>query len=150
MLRRVALVRTDFSEELSASFIREKRIGELATTLAVTSNRRTLRRNIYIYIYISRFRNVSILNAVFSLMVIMMMSKLKSRCFQQNLSNFMINLPLLHMTNLSRYPCYYCEVYFQYQTAHADSFCCMEESSDLRVLRDNNWIPPPNCRVISL
>jgi hypothetical protein len=40
MLRRVALVRTDVSEELSASFIRMTRIGELATTLAVTSNRR--------------------------------------------------------------------------------------------------------------
>jgi hypothetical protein len=39
MLRRVALVRTDFSEELSASFIRVTRIGELGTTLAVTSNR---------------------------------------------------------------------------------------------------------------
>jgi hypothetical protein len=34
MLRRVALVRTDVSEELSASFIRETRIGELETTLA--------------------------------------------------------------------------------------------------------------------
>jgi hypothetical protein len=45
MLGRVALVRTDVSEELSASFIRVTRIGELATTLAVTSNRRTLRRN---------------------------------------------------------------------------------------------------------
>jgi hypothetical protein len=44
MLRRVALVRTDVSEELSASFIRVTRIGELGT-LAVTSNRRTLRRN---------------------------------------------------------------------------------------------------------
>jgi hypothetical protein len=42
MLRRVALVRTDVSEELSASFIRVTRIGELGTTLAVTSNRRTL------------------------------------------------------------------------------------------------------------
>jgi hypothetical protein len=39
MLRRVALVRTDLSEELSASFIRVKRIGELGKTLAVTSNR---------------------------------------------------------------------------------------------------------------
>jgi hypothetical protein len=29
MLRRVALVRTDVSEELSASFIRETRIGQL-------------------------------------------------------------------------------------------------------------------------
>jgi hypothetical protein len=34
MLRRVALVRTDVSEEPSASFIRVKRIGELVTTLA--------------------------------------------------------------------------------------------------------------------
>jgi hypothetical protein len=45
MLRRVALVRTDVSKELSASFIKVTRIGELGTTLAVTSNRRTLRRN---------------------------------------------------------------------------------------------------------
>jgi hypothetical protein len=45
MLRRVAIVRTDVSEELSASFIRVTGIGELVTTLAVTSNRRTLRRN---------------------------------------------------------------------------------------------------------
>jgi hypothetical protein len=37
MLRRVALVRADVSEELSTSFIRVTRIGELATTLAVTS-----------------------------------------------------------------------------------------------------------------
>jgi hypothetical protein len=32
-------------EELSASFIRMTRIGKIGTTLAVTSNRRTLRRN---------------------------------------------------------------------------------------------------------
>jgi hypothetical protein len=43
MLRRVDLVRTDVSEELSASFIRVTRIGELGTTLAVTSNLRTQR-----------------------------------------------------------------------------------------------------------
>jgi hypothetical protein len=43
MLRRVALVRTDVSEELSTSFIRVTRIGELGITLAVPSNRRTLR-----------------------------------------------------------------------------------------------------------
>jgi hypothetical protein len=41
MLRRVALVRTDVLEELSAS-IRVTRIGELGTTLAVTSNQRKL------------------------------------------------------------------------------------------------------------
>jgi hypothetical protein len=45
MLGRVILVRTDVSEELSASIISVTRIGELGTTLAVTSNRRTLRRN---------------------------------------------------------------------------------------------------------
>jgi hypothetical protein len=37
MLRRVALVRTDVSEELSAAFIRVTRIGELGAALAVTS-----------------------------------------------------------------------------------------------------------------
>jgi hypothetical protein len=37
MLRRVALVRTYVSEEPSASFIMVTRIGELGTTLAVTS-----------------------------------------------------------------------------------------------------------------
>jgi hypothetical protein len=37
MLRRVAVIRTDVSEELSGSFIRVTRIGELETTLAVTS-----------------------------------------------------------------------------------------------------------------
>jgi hypothetical protein len=41
MLHRVALVRTDVSEELNASIIRVARIGELGT-LAVTSNRCTL------------------------------------------------------------------------------------------------------------
>jgi hypothetical protein len=45
MLRLVALVRTDVSEELSASFIRVTKIGELGTTLAVTNNRLTLQRN---------------------------------------------------------------------------------------------------------
>jgi hypothetical protein len=42
MLRRVALVITEVSEELSASFIRVTRIGELGTMLAVISNGRTL------------------------------------------------------------------------------------------------------------
>jgi hypothetical protein len=41
MLRRVALLRTDVPEELSASIIKVAIIGELGTS-AVTSNRRTL------------------------------------------------------------------------------------------------------------
>jgi hypothetical protein len=42
MLRSVALVRNDISEELSTSVIRVVRIGELRTTLAAPSNRCTL------------------------------------------------------------------------------------------------------------
>jgi hypothetical protein len=38
MLRRLVLVRTAVSEELSAAIIRVTRISELGTTLAVTSN----------------------------------------------------------------------------------------------------------------
>jgi hypothetical protein len=42
MLHRVALVRSEVPEELSVSFIRMTRIGELGTMLGITSNRRTL------------------------------------------------------------------------------------------------------------
>jgi hypothetical protein len=45
MLRYVALVKTDVLEERIASIFRVTRIGELGTTLVVTSNRRRLRRN---------------------------------------------------------------------------------------------------------
>jgi hypothetical protein len=44
MLRRVTPVGTDVSEERSASFIRVIRIGELRTTLALTSNTSILTR----------------------------------------------------------------------------------------------------------
>jgi hypothetical protein len=45
LLRCVAIVRNDVSEEPSDSIIRVTRIGEIVTTLAVTSNGRTLPRN---------------------------------------------------------------------------------------------------------
>jgi hypothetical protein len=38
ILRRVAFVKTDISEERSAAIIRATRIGELETTLAVTDS----------------------------------------------------------------------------------------------------------------
>jgi hypothetical protein len=44
MLRLVALVRTDVSEELSAPFFRVTRIGELGTTLAQLAFLRSVRR----------------------------------------------------------------------------------------------------------
>jgi hypothetical protein len=49
MLHRVALVRTDVSEEVSASIIRMTMIDELGTTLALTSNRRTPRASVPSY-----------------------------------------------------------------------------------------------------
>jgi hypothetical protein len=49
MLRHVALVRIDVSEELRAYFIRVTIIGELVTTLTVTSNRRTQRASVASY-----------------------------------------------------------------------------------------------------
>jgi hypothetical protein len=45
MLHGVALVRTDVSEECSASIIRVTRIDELGTILAGTSNHHIWRRN---------------------------------------------------------------------------------------------------------
>jgi flavin-dependent dehydrogenase len=44
MLGRVALVRIDVSEECIASIIRIARIGELGTTLAVTSNQHAAKK----------------------------------------------------------------------------------------------------------
>jgi hypothetical protein len=52
MLRRVALVKTDVSEDRSASIIRVTRIGELETTLTVTNSRSMLQKNT-IYIVLS-------------------------------------------------------------------------------------------------
>jgi hypothetical protein len=46
----VALVRTDVSEEGIASIIRAKRISELGSALAVTSNRRSVRRNEIVFL----------------------------------------------------------------------------------------------------
>jgi hypothetical protein len=50
MLRLVALVRTDVSEERISSMIKVTRISELATTLAVTTNRNTLRMTCFLLI----------------------------------------------------------------------------------------------------
>jgi hypothetical protein len=55
VLRRVALIRTDVSEELSASIISVTRIGEVRK-LAVTRHRRTLRRNTK-FLYLRRQRS---------------------------------------------------------------------------------------------
>jgi hypothetical protein len=52
------LLRTDVSEDLSASITRVTRVGELGTTLAVTSNRRTLQRSIFSVLTRATRRNI--------------------------------------------------------------------------------------------
>jgi hypothetical protein len=59
MLRRLALVRTDVSEELNSSIIRVTRIGEIGTTLTVTSNERRLRRNTKVFLILLYTANVA-------------------------------------------------------------------------------------------
>jgi hypothetical protein len=63
MLRHVSLVRTDVSEELSASFIRVTRIGELGITLVLSSSEmpvltRATRRNIPEDTILQLFKNL--------------------------------------------------------------------------------------------
>jgi hypothetical protein len=58
MLRRVTLVRTDVSEEFIASIIRTTRIEVLGTTLAITSNRNTL-RSMFQLLLIANFAPIS-------------------------------------------------------------------------------------------
>jgi hypothetical protein len=56
--------KTDISEELSASIIRVSRIIEVGTTLAISSNRRTLRRNTQLLITANVFPSSMILFAL--------------------------------------------------------------------------------------
>jgi hypothetical protein len=73
MLRRVALVRTDISEDRKAFIIRMKRIGELRRALTVANNRSSLRRN-------SRLRLLGTVKAVPSSLILLipMMEALRS------------------------------------------------------------------------
>jgi hypothetical protein len=64
MIRGVAPLRTDISEELSACIIRVTRIGELRT-LAVTSNQRTLQINKSIIQMQSRVLTINSLTSYF-------------------------------------------------------------------------------------
>jgi hypothetical protein len=57
-------LRTDVSEELNALFIRVTRIGQLGTTLVVTSNRRTLRRNVWYLVFLRSVRRLLVTASV--------------------------------------------------------------------------------------
>jgi hypothetical protein len=62
MLRRVAVVRADVSEEPSASLIRVTGIGELGTTLAVTSNGARCEEMFYFCVFRQHMRIQKILD----------------------------------------------------------------------------------------
>jgi predicted hotdog family 3-hydroxylacyl-ACP dehydratase len=81
MLRRVALVRTDVSEEFSASFISATRIDEIGTTLAVFSNRRTLGTNTTRLVFLRSVRRLLVTASVVPsspILVILMKESLSS------------------------------------------------------------------------
>jgi hypothetical protein len=79
MLRRVALERTDVSEECIVFTLRVTRIGELGATLAVTSNRRTLRRNTQYIVFLRRVLRLLVTNVLSSsILVSLMMEALRS------------------------------------------------------------------------
>jgi hypothetical protein len=83
MLRCVALVRTEVSKERSASIIRVTRFGELGTMLAVTSNRRSLRRrdSVSTIVFLRSMRRLLVTANVFSrspILVILIMEALRS------------------------------------------------------------------------
>jgi hypothetical protein len=73
-LRYLAVVRTDVSEERRVSIIRVTRIGEIGTTLAVTSNRRTLRTLLFIFLR-SVHRLLVTANVPSSLIVVTLMKE---------------------------------------------------------------------------
>jgi hypothetical protein len=78
MLRRVARVSTDVSAVRCASIIRVTRIGELGTTLAVTSNQRTLRRNINYCISVRRLMVTASVVPSSPILVTLMMEAINS------------------------------------------------------------------------
>jgi hypothetical protein len=80
MLRRVALVRTDVSAKRITSIIKVTRIGELGT-LAVTSNRSTLRRVLQSP---ATTNNVSSSPIVVTLMMEAMRSDETSGCYKSH------------------------------------------------------------------
>jgi hypothetical protein len=75
MWRRVVLIRAHVSEEGIASIIRLNRIGALGTTLAVTSNRRALRRNSHIVFLRSVRRLLVTANVVTSSTILVTLMK---------------------------------------------------------------------------
>jgi hypothetical protein len=78
MLRCVALVRTDVSEELSASITSVTRIGELGATLAVTSNRLMLQRNTNTLCSVCQLLVMANIVPSSSILVTLMMEELSS------------------------------------------------------------------------
>jgi hypothetical protein len=85
MLRHVALVRTDISEDHIASIIRVTRIGELETTLAVTNIRENLKSYMCFMSYIGNSRVTSnfdsyTIRSWLSKYIILFLTIITSRC----------------------------------------------------------------------
>jgi hypothetical protein len=127
MLRRVALVRTDVSEEPGASFIRVIRIGELGTTQAATSNWCMLQRN-WLVLTRATWRNIpedTILQWIYKFGNLLNTTLLfsysqnlmaKVSCWAGNASKAYKNIASLMRTTITHkipQPCYMFPVYSQ-------------------------------------
>jgi hypothetical protein len=79
MLHCVALVRTDIWEECIVSIIRMTKIGEIGTSLAVTSNRNTLRKLVTANVFLSSPILVNLLMEAISSSEISVLKKITQR-----------------------------------------------------------------------
>jgi hypothetical protein len=105
MLRRVTLVRTDVSEERSASIIWVTRIGELGSMSPITINWRMLQRNTKAHIVLSKHRFLQEPHRVTSQKTaFFIVTTVKSTSLTENYIGYPVNWTV-QIINVSKFCC---------------------------------------------
>jgi hypothetical protein len=115
MLRHVALVRTDISEELSIFILRATRLGELGT-LAITSNQRMLRELVFLCSVHQLLVTASVVPSSPILVTLMKEALSSSETLVLTLAthrNIPENAILQSHTQLAKYILFYVDLYVQ-------------------------------------